>query len=138
MSLGLNRLVHFPTGDYDKWNAIGDHLVQNQVWDGVLNMAGMRELTVWAARPDNHSGRLQLRIESSASIKFGIFVAHNDHFGLTDIESPLTSKKESIDRKDLDDAELSEKKVPVAIKILADEWGSFMRRSEALRCLIRP
>lgn len=130
--MGLNRIVHFEVGNSGKWNAIGDNLAHNEIWDDVLDFVGMRSLVLWGSRPNLYSGRVQIQVEPSNIVKHGIYVSHNDHFGLTKIGSRPKSREEGQARTDLDDAKLSTDKIPAAIEILLDEWGPFIERSESV------
>ena len=64
-ALGINRQVHFPVQSLDTWHAVGDSLVHNEVWTGILNAPGMRSVIFWGERADQYTGRMQIQVEPS-------------------------------------------------------------------------
>lgn len=130
--MGINRAVHFEVGDPFKWHAVGDRLANNGLWDGVLRLAGMKSLTSWGARSDNYWGHIQVQTEPSNLVRYAIFVSYNDHFDLTLAESQPETRKEMIDLNRTESTEESIEKVPIAIKILTEEWANSIKRSDSV------
>jgi hypothetical protein len=122
--LGINRLVHFSVRNTQQWHSIGDHVVNNGLWDDILNASGMRVATYWGQRPDKYAGRIQVQIEPSFVIHPGIFVHYNDHYDLTTVEYQPTSRAESDKQARQENNDVTLEKVPIAIEILTDNWES--------------
>jgi hypothetical protein len=129
-SLGINRNVHFGVASGAAWHAVGDAIVPKEQWSDVLNLPGMRSVTLWAIRPDLYEGRVQVQVEPSQPHPPAIYVAVNDHFDLFRVEKQPTS------RDDLPLApgpiEPDSDKKPAAIEILNTEWSESMRRAEEI------
>jgi len=130
--MGLNRAIHFEVDSFEKWHTVGDNLVNNDVWKDVLQLPGMRTLTIWAGRSDKYWGRIQVQIEPSNVYRSAVYVAFNDHFDLTRADTQPASREESLAGQRRDDTEATFEKIPIAVEILTNEWGSSFRRSTAV------
>ena len=126
--LGLNKHVHFPTSDLAEYNAIGDNLVHNEVWDNILVAPGMRSAVFWAQRTDSYGGRIQVQVEPSFSVSNGVYLSYNDHYDLTRVETQPGSRAEAQAQARQDNTDLSTEKVEVAGEILINDWQSFVSR----------
>lgn len=125
--LGINRVVHFNAPDDDQWHSVGDRLVNNSLWDGVLNIVGMRAVTYWAVRPDEYGGRIQVQIEPSFTYPRAIFLAYNDHYDLTRVgRQPISRADTAFIRRD--NTERRVDKTATAIEILNETWNDSTRR----------
>lgn len=123
--MGINRQVHFKITDVDLWHSVGDQLVNNELWEGVLHLSGMRSVTYWGARSDGYGGRIQVQVEPSYQFPPGVFVAYNDHYDLSKVEKiPARRTDEGFNRAD--NAESSTEKVGIAKEILTDNWTESM------------
>jgi hypothetical protein len=120
--LGLNRSVHFSLQNTDQWHSVGDHLVHNELWNGVLNVPGMRVVTYWGQRSDKFAGRVQVQVEPSFMIYPGVFISYNDHYDLTVVEYQPGTRAESDSLQRQENTEVTTDKVPIAIEILTDHW----------------
>ena len=86
-ALGLNRDMHFalPSSSEDLWNRVGDTVAPKEIWRKVLHgHIGLRTLLLQAEIPDypdktQQQQRLNVRLEPSGSVKFGIFIQTNEH-----------------------------------------------------------
>jgi len=126
--LGINRSVHFSLSDNASWNAIGDSLVNNDMWGDVLPLSGMRVATFWGVRDDKFAGRIQVQVEPSSLYTYTIYVAYNDHYELTKIDSqPATREELQRNPMQLNPEALAEKKA-VAVEVLANNWRESMHR----------
>jgi hypothetical protein len=130
-ALGINRQVHFPLDDLDNWHAVGDSLVHNEVWTGIMDVVGMRGVIFWAERSDQYAGRIQVQVEPSFEVRPGIFVAYNDHYDLTRVERQPSSREEVAELARAEDLNATTDKVEVAIEVLTNEWQSFSLRTAA-------
>jgi hypothetical protein len=128
--LGINRHFHIKADHVDSWHAIGDAIVPKAPWNDVLQLPGMRSVSLWGARPDKHAGRVQIQIEPSVAIQYGIFVSQNDHFDLYDLDSPLSDRAQLPGSIEILSANPTADKGSVAIKMLNDEWNDSMTRAE--------
>jgi hypothetical protein len=128
--LGINRSVHFTASDFESWHAVGDGLVNNTIWNGLLSLPGMRAVTYWGTRSDNFSGRVQIQVEPSLVHRSSVFVAFNDHYDLTYASTVLQSREELQTLSD--DAEATTSKIPIAIEVLEQNWENSMRLSNQI------
>jgi hypothetical protein len=127
--LGINRTVHFSLRNTKQWHSVGDHIVHNEIWDGILTLPGMRVATYWGQRSDKYAGRIQVQIEPSFQVHPGIFVGYNDHYDLTTVESQPTTRTE-FDTTDLrENTEVTIEKVAVAIEVLTNQWEPSLQLS---------
>jgi hypothetical protein len=134
-ALGLNHDMHFAVDSVEKWHRIGDALTPKAVWEGSLSLPGLRNVTIWGTRPDGYDGRVQVQVEPSLRIPRAIFVSHNDHFTLTFASSKVEVRPEAweVTEKDL---EPTSEKIPVALKILSEEWASSLKRADHVTDMI--
>lgn len=128
-ALGINRHMHFAAKSYSQWDSIGNNIVHNEMWDGILDHAGMRTATFWADRADDYSGRVQVQIEPSFQVKLGVYVAYNDHYDLTLATKPPKTKREAWELGRIEDTKATTDKIPVAIDVLTDKWTASFQRS---------
>lgn len=126
--LGINRSVHFFVSDKESWNAIGDSLVNNDIWGEALPLSGMRVAVFWGSRTDKFAGRLQVQVEPSSLFQSAVYVAYNDHYELTRVDSQPASREE-LQRNplQLNPDPLAEKRL-VAVEVLANNWRESMQR----------
>ena len=124
--MGINRIVHISIADQDIWHTIGDHLVNNKMWDKVLHLAGMRTVSFWGVRTDGYGGKINVQIEPSMRFPPGLFIAYNDHYDLTANKSWPTTRDEFATMPP-EDTEETVEKIPVAIQILNDNWAASTR-----------
>jgi hypothetical protein len=126
--LGINRNVHFFAPDNESWNAIGDSLVNNGMWGDLLPLAGMRVTVFWGGRTDNYAGRIQLQVEPSFVFQHAVYVAYNDHYELTKVDSQPATREESLrNPQQLTPEALAEKRA-IAVEVLANNWRDSMHR----------
>lgn len=130
--LGLNRHFHIKADDVAIWHAIGDAIVPKTDWESVLDHPGMRSAVLWGARPDNYAGRVQVQIEPSVAIPYGIFVSQNDHYDLYTITEPITGRAQFPLPAEVIDNKPSADKVLVAITVLQTKWSDSMSRADAV------
>jgi hypothetical protein len=126
--LGINRSVHFNVADNDSWNAIGDALVNNEMWGDALPHSGMRSAVFWGIRADKYAGRIQVQVEPSFVYPRAVFVAYNDHYDLTRVDSQPSSREEFQQAPFVPPAEPLAEKKAVAIEVLANNWRESMQR----------
>jgi hypothetical protein len=128
-ALGLNRQIHFPLNDPDRWHSIGDSLVNNEIWNGVMNVPGMRMVVFWGERSDQYAGRIQIQVEPSFVHSPGVFVAYNDHYDLTRVDRQPSSREEVVEFARVENSDATTDKIEVAIEVLTNEWQSFSQRT---------
>lgn len=107
--MGINRDFHFDLVSEDLWNVLGHRLVPKQDWNPLLKSPGMQNLVVQGVRPDDLKGYLRVTVQPSARIKYGVFIAVNDHYIL------------KTDEKEADGADK-------ARLILSEKWDESMKR----------
>jgi hypothetical protein len=131
-ALGINSNAHFVVKNTAQWNAIGDNLVSNDIWDGVLPASGMRSVVFWTGRPDSYAGRIQIQIEPSFAYAPGIFIAYNDHYDLTKVEHQPSTRQEAQALARPENQEATIAKRDVAIEVLTNNWQPSMDRLAAV------
>jgi len=133
-TLGVNRYFHSTTESVAKFHAIGDTFAPKRLWEGVLALPGMRDVSIQAVRPDLYSGYVQVAVQPSAQIAGAVFVIQNDHYELTRVESQPTSRTDNWTFSSGSDA-TSDKNL-VAIEILRDRFEDSLVRAEDVRQLV--
>jgi hypothetical protein len=129
--LGMNREAHFVAKTQAEWHKIGDALVPKDVWDGVMHHVGMASMTVQGAREDKYLGFRQVTVQPSALVPQGVFVSHNDHYTLEMTDEPPTSR-DQIQTLAKQPALSNSDKIPVAIRVLNEEWENSMARAASV------
>jgi hypothetical protein len=93
--MGINLHTHYPTTAEEEWHAIGDILAPKAPWaklvnpDGKKRIGGLRSMIMeQKPRADGRPGHIQVKVEPSISVRFGIFVEVNDHYQIDDVTSP--------------------------------------------------
>ena len=84
--MGLNRDLHYLMPSEESWHRVGDRLAPKEPWKEILQKPGMRTLIMEGARPDGLEGIIGVRVEPSARVKPGVFIAVNDHYEVGDFE----------------------------------------------------
>ena len=110
-AMGINRQFQYQLESEYAWHALGDILAPKNVWHDVLDTPGMAGLLMQGKRTDSLDGYIQVRVEPSRKIKFGVFIEINDHYQLSE---------RSNDEKAASG---------YAITILLNQWQTSMERS---------
>lgn len=132
--MGINREVHLSVSDKEQWHAVGDALVPKDIWKKEMTVPGMRNVTVWDARPDEHSGHVQVQVEPSARIPQAIYIACNDHYNL----APASRTPSRDVAWDLSEEILSSsKKIPISVSILTDDWIEVTKRADSYLSIVK-
>ncbi|MBN1875907.1 MAG: hypothetical protein JXA33_16915 [Anaerolineae bacterium] len=109
--IGINREFHYALASEKAWHAVGDRLAPKQYWNDFLNKPGMKSLTIQDVRPDALPGYVNIKVEPSPRIRFGIYVDINDHYVLSASPEGAQTTDE-------------------AIEILTQHWVASMERSQ--------
>ena len=125
--MGINRIVHFTPPSQKEWNSIGDHLVNNAAWDKVLHLPGLRVAAFWAVRTDGYGGKINIQVEPSFRFPASVFLSYNDHYDLT-TGVPVPSSRLEVGQLRTENNDATADKIPIAIKILNDNWTESTRR----------
>jgi hypothetical protein len=126
--LGINRSVHFYAADEESWNAIGDALVNNEMWGSVLPLSGMRSVVFWGVRGDKYTGRIQVQVEPSFRFLRAVYVTYNDHYELTTAEAQPSTREELQQAPSILASEALTEKKKVAVDVLVGNWRESMHR----------
>ena len=129
-ALGINRHFHIKADSVTLWNAIGDAIVPKAPWETVLTLPGMRSAALWGARPDKHAGRVQVQIEPSVAIQYGIFVSQNDHYDLYDLDELISDRAQLPSSMEFVSQSPTADKGRVAIDLLTGDWNNSMKRAD--------
>ena len=92
-AMGINRAFHYRLGSEVTWHNIGNTLAPKKIWEPLLDNPGMRALILEGKRADGHEGYIQVKVEPSKTIKFGVDVEINDHYQLKSDEPSVTSTR---------------------------------------------
>ena len=79
-AMGLNWNIHFPTPSENAWHAVGDKLVPKSLWREIWTKhVGMQNLQVRMERDDSFTGNVNVTVQPSSVVRFGVYVDINDH-----------------------------------------------------------
>ncbi|MHA3703749.1 hypothetical protein ACXR2U_16355 [Jatrophihabitans sp. YIM 134969] len=131
VAIGINRAAHAQLPSAEKYHAAGDAIMPKAFWESFLTAPGLRSSTIWSVRPDTYVGRLSETVEPSQAVKFGLYIAHNDHYVLQKYDEPVSGRD---DPRFFAEVALEPKpeNFPLAIEILRDDWTNAMARADVL------
>jgi hypothetical protein len=134
-ALGINYLFHVAMPNRASWHNVGDVFAPKEAWEEDLKLPGMKDVTVVGIRPDLYSGNVNVTLQPSATVKWGFFLAHNDHYNLKMVEWQPTTRDEFEDEtyiEGLKPPEASADLIPIAQQILSEEWSDSRERAEGI------
>ncbi len=125
-ALGINRAVHFAADSLEQWHAVGDRVVPKDIWNDSLVAPGTRSVTLWGARPDQYTGRVQVQVEPSFRVPRAVYVSINDHYQLTYSEHGPDARSRDVAWQVTmeDDVEPGPEKLEVAHEVLSGSWAA--------------
>jgi hypothetical protein len=82
--VGVNRSVHLQTASEAKWHEIGHKLAPKEFWTPITKRPGTQSLTVRSERTDSRAGYLDITVQPSGRVRYGLFIGINDHVQLRD------------------------------------------------------
>jgi len=86
-ALGINTNYHFGTAGPDSLNQLGHLLAPKQnLWDAVLKRPLLSSMSIRGQRDDDFQGSLNVKVEPSTRIEYGVYVEVNNHFEVTEPE----------------------------------------------------
>jgi hypothetical protein len=132
--MGLNRYFHISFPSLEAWHRVGDLLAPKEVWEGVLTLPGMRDVTVEGVRDDEFAGAVVVSVQPSNIVKPGVFVNRNDHYVLRVVDSQPSSREDFV-REEFSQRNAlppSDTCIPIAINILNKKWTDSMRHADAV------
>jgi len=89
IKMGINIEMHFRMKSEEEWHAFGHKLAPKEIWNGILESPGLRNLTMEGnVRQDGLKGYIRVQIEPSTKFHPGIFFKINDHY---EVEAPATT-----------------------------------------------
>jgi hypothetical protein len=78
---GINTEVHYRVESEDVWHHFGDLLSPKERWSEVINMPGMRSITMEESkRKDGRKGYIRVTVEPSVRVHPGVYFKVNDHY----------------------------------------------------------
>jgi hypothetical protein len=82
-ALGMNWLGHFRCASEATWHAAGDKLTPKDFWKSIWSgRPGMMDVTMRLDRTDSFKGFINVAVQPSVPVKFGLYFAVNDHIDL--------------------------------------------------------
>jgi hypothetical protein len=133
--LGINHYFHVAMPSFESWHAIGDRLAPKDIWERVLTLPGMQDVTIESVRDDDYGGAVHVTVQPSTVHRPGVFLHQNDHFLLKRIEHRATSREDFETEEFRENYRLPEPSstlLPVARTILFDEWTTSHGRAQQL------
>ncbi|NOX62148.1 MAG: hypothetical protein GXP42_09425 [Chloroflexi bacterium] len=110
-AMGINRQFQYQLESERAWHALGDALAPKDAWRNVLDTPGMAGLVMQGKRTDSLDGYIQVRVEPSREIAYGVFMEVNDHYQLSEHSKNGRSASN------------------LAITCLLEQWQTSMERS---------
>lgn len=87
--IGLNRAAHFGLENEGVWHNFGHRLAPKEdLWEPVLKQPGTLSLTIMSERPDEYGGHINVKVEPSARVQYGIFVEVNEEYRPLSLSEP--------------------------------------------------
>lgn len=116
-SLGINREFQFRYPSEPDWRRIGDRLAPKEDWQAFLKNPGLLSLTMKGVRPDGIDGYIQVKVEPSTKVEYGVYINVNDHYQLAiGEETPPGTQR--------------------AREIISSQWHNSMRQAEHIAATI--
>jgi len=109
-AMGINHDFHIRLESEKSWNEVGHRLAPKEDWEDLLEDPGMLSLTMKGKRTDDFDGHLQVRVEPSTRLTYGVFIEVNDHYQLVEPSAPPAGANE-------------------ISGILTEKWSESMERS---------
>ena len=84
--MGINRLMHFRVKNENEFHHLGDVWAPKEPWVGILagqredGIPGLRSLTMQGLREGSEAKYVEVKVEPSAQVKPGVYVATNEHY----------------------------------------------------------
>ena len=134
-ALGINYTFHVSMPDRKAWHKVGDTFAPKEAWEEDLKLPGMKDVTVEGVRPDLYAGNINVTLQPSSAVKWGFFLAHNDHYNLRRAESQPSSRDEFeaedfVKRQQLPEATAD--LIPIAQEILSEKWVDSRSRAQGI------
>ncbi len=95
--MGINQEFHYALESEKAWHMVGDRLAPKQEWLNILDRPGMKSLTIQGAKPNELPGYINVKVEPSPRVKFGIYVDINDHYDLQSVSEKIQTTEEALD-----------------------------------------
>lgn len=84
-SFGMNRTMHFSLSTESEWHRIGHTVAPVGIWEHTLALPiGLQSLSLQSARQDGLSGNINVKIEPSRRVQYGVFFEVNSHINLSE------------------------------------------------------
>jgi hypothetical protein len=79
--IGLNTHAHYALPTERTWHEFGHRLApKTELWDPILQEPGTLSVTIQGVRPDGHEGHMNVKVEPSAHVEYGIYLETNDEY----------------------------------------------------------
>lgn len=111
--LGMNSDRHFELPSEEEWHQVGRNLAPPDPWEDVLNSPGLGKLMMQGVRPDDMKGAVNVTVEPSTRVKYGVYVNINDHFVIADDEDSVGS-------------------AGLATSLIRERWDTFLSQPETI------
>jgi hypothetical protein len=134
-ALGINYTYHVAMPDRRSWHKVGDIFAPKEAWEEDLILPGMKDVTVLGVRPDLFSGNINVTLQPSATVKWGFFLAHNDHYNLKMVGHQPTSRDDFEDEENVEGGkppQASADLIPIAQEILSEQWSDSRERADRI------
>lgn len=116
--MGLNFHFHYRFENIDSFHNFGHKIVpKDPLWSGLLDKAGLSQLTLQGVRPDNYNGVVAITTGISNLIalnRYGVMIQINDHY-----DFDINVEKTTVDAQPLMEA-------------LSENWENSKKRASQL------
>lgn len=81
-AVGLNTDAHYKLDTLEEWHSFGHFYVPKSTWSSLLENAGMKMLIVEGTRQGSGASKVEIQVQPSPSVKFGVFFHLHQHYEL--------------------------------------------------------
>ena len=110
-AFGINHSAHLKLDSEEVWHRVGHRMAPKKFWERVVGDPLTANVTIQGKRESGHKGVVNLSLQPSTRVPFGIFLSSNDHYDLIDSESKSSGE--------------------VAAELLSQEYEGSLERSYA-------
>ena len=80
----IGRAFHFKMESTDDWHRVGNALAPKEFWNPLIDLAGLRSMTIQGRRKGVDDGLLFVKTEPSVPVKDGVFIEVTEEHKLSE------------------------------------------------------
>jgi hypothetical protein len=81
-AFGFNRFQEHRMSSEEAWHAFGHRYAPKEPWKDILVKPGMRTVVMEGTRGDSEAERVQLKLEPSRTVQWGVRIHLNEHYAI--------------------------------------------------------